>query len=91
MEFELDEFLEEIKVEMSGYEEITEELINNWETRTKAWILENVNKKNRIIKNNNSIYIQLDDESDIFKVVDRYLAAVDGDEVEAYWQGFSLL
>ncbi|MFP4697898.1 MAG: hypothetical protein ACLFMO_04235 [Eubacteriales bacterium] len=91
MKLLLEDFLEEVKLEMTGYEEIDEDLIKNWECRAKDWVYLNIGKKNRIIKENNSIYVEIDDESEIFKVVDRYFSAIDNNETEKYWQGFFLI
>lgn len=91
MELELEEFLEEIKIEMSGYEEIDEALINGWETKVKTIIEEEGTKLKGLIKKGGRYYISLEDETDIFRVVDRYFAAIDNEEIEAYWDDFSLL
>lgn len=90
MELALEEFLEEIEIEMSGYEEISDSLIQEWGNKVKAIIKEDGQKMKGLIKKGSSYYVILKDESDIFKVVDRYYAAVENEEMEDYWKHFSL-
>ncbi|TCK92398.1 hypothetical protein EDC19_2133 [Natranaerovirga hydrolytica] len=90
MKLEFEEYLEEVKCEMAGYEEITEELIKKWEEKARQVIKNYKDKKNRIIKSNNSIYVEIEDEADIFKVADYYFAAIENDELDQYWEGFDI-
>lgn len=91
MVFELDDFMEEIKMEMVGYEELDEQLIKEWVAKVTEWIQKpDGNKSKFIVKNKNSIKIKLKDESDLFSIVDKFYAAVVHEEIEKYWNGFSL-
>ncbi len=95
LKMELEEFVEEVKAEMYGYEEIQEAQIVDFEKRFRAWV-ENKkaqgkkNKNDRIKFSPNSITIMLKDESDLFKIVDRYLAAVVDEEIKQYWENWSI-
>ena len=82
------DFIEEVKAEMAGYEEISEELINAWIIKFEEYVEKKKSKK--MIKKGKAIQIQLDDEAELFKIVDRYLVAIENDEVEAYWQDWKL-
>ncbi|TCT14332.1 hypothetical protein EDC18_106130 [Natranaerovirga pectinivora] len=90
MKLELDEFIEEIKAEIAGYEEIDEKLIIEWEKNFREVIKTYKDPKGRVKREKNSIYIVLEDESEIFRVADQYFSAVDGDEIKEYWAGFQL-
>lgn len=93
IKLEMEEFIEEVKAEMYGYEEIEESQINDWENRFREWLKQENKKKtknNRIKLGPNSIIIELKDETDIFKIADKYLVAVVNDEVYKYWIDWQL-
>ncbi|MCT4542400.1 MAG: hypothetical protein N4A63_02520 [Vallitalea sp.] len=93
MKIEIEEFIEEIKAEMYGYEEIEESLIVDWENRFRKWInvlKQKKSKYDRIKFSPNSIIIELKDETDIFKIVDKYLYAVVNNEIDKYWIDWTL-
>jgi hypothetical protein len=82
------EFIEEVKAEMAGYEEISEELIEAWVVKFEDYVSKKKNEK--LIKKGKDVQIKLDDEAELFKIVDRYLVAIENDEIEAYWQDWKL-
>lgn len=85
----IEEFIEEIKSEIIGYEELGEEKAMEWENH----FLSLVNKFSSIIKNieekNGKKYYLLEDEAEFFKIADMYLAAVDAGEEEKYWKNWN--
>lgn len=83
----IEDFKEEIKAEMYGYEEISEALINRWFDSFDVY-LNKKQKDERIVRKGNAIEIKLKDESDLFMIVDKYLAAVMNEEIEAYYLDF---
>jgi len=82
------EFVEEVKAEMAGYEEISEELIEAWVVKFEDYVSKKKNEK--LIRKGQDVQIKLDDEAELFKIVDRYLVAIENDEIEAYWQDWKL-
>jgi hypothetical protein len=82
------DFVEEVKAEMAGYEEISEELIEAWVVKFEDYVSKKKNEK--LIKKGQDVQIKLDDEAELFKIVDRYLVAIENDEIEAYWQDWKL-
>ncbi len=82
------EFIEEIKAEMAGYEEMTPELIEGWVKAFEEFVRRGNSKK--IVKKGQNIDIKLEDEAELFRIVDRYLVAIENDEIEAYWQDWTL-
>lgn len=93
IKLEMEEFIEEIKAEMYGYEEIEESMINDWESRFRAWLIKVKDKKiknDRIKCGPNSIKVELKDETDIFKIVDKYLVAVAHNEIDKYFTDWQL-
>lgn len=85
-----EDFIEELIVEMEGYIEITDEhkiaLLNHIE----QYIEKEKDKNKRISKEANSITINLNDETELFEIVDNYLSAIINDELEQYWLNWSL-
>ncbi|WZL82283.1 hypothetical protein QBE53_04055 [Vallitaleaceae bacterium 9-2] len=82
------DFIEEIKAEMAGYEEITKEHIDDWVEKFEEYVKKQKNKK--LIKQGQKVQVNLDDEAELFKIVDRYLVAIENEEIDAYWQDWKL-
>ena len=84
-----DEFKEEVKAEMYGYEEISEEAIEKWFTTLEAFV--GAKKKSSIFKySKDGVQVDLKDESDLFMIVDRYLAAIVNEDLTKYYADWSL-
>lgn len=84
----IEDFKEEIKAEMYGYEEIDEQLIKRWFDTFDKYI--KAKKKNELIVYGKSVEIKLKDESDLFMIVDKYLAAVVNEDLDAYYADWKL-
>ena len=74
--------------EVSGYEEITKEHIDDWVEKFEEYVKKQKNKK--LIKQGQKVQVNLDDEAELFKIVDRYLVAIENEEIDAYWQDWKL-
>ena len=85
----MEDFLEEIKAEMYGYEEISEAHITRW-FDTMDMYIKKKKKSERLVYSDNRIDVKLKDESDLFMIVDRYLAAIAHDDLEAYYTDWKL-
>lgn len=91
LKLSLQDFKEEIKAEMYGYEELTEESIKDWFDHLETYIKEKQGSKDRVIyKADGKITIILDDESELFGIADKYLLAVEDEKLAEYWQGWEL-
>ena len=84
------EFVEEVKAEMGGYEEITKELIEEWVVQFEKYIKRKSLKDKRISFRGDRTFVKLDDETDLFKIVDKYFVAIENEELEQYWLNWSL-
>ena len=85
-----DEFIEEIKAEMAGYEELTQEHINDWVQHFEKYVSQDKVKNDKLKRKGNTIEIVLKDESELFGIVDKYLVAVEGEELASYWEDWKL-
>ena len=84
-----EEFVEEVKSEMYGYEEIGEANINKWFETLDAFV--KAKSKSAIFTyKGTDVAVALKDESDLFMIVDRYLAAVVNEELDKYYSNWSI-
>lgn len=79
----VNEFIEEIKEEISCYEELGEQYSQKWEAKFKE-LLNSSKIKKSLLKGD---MIVLKDEADLFSLVDNYWAAVYSNEEDKYWSG----
>ncbi|HOA81633.1 MAG TPA: hypothetical protein PKK61_11325 [Defluviitaleaceae bacterium] len=82
----LEDFVEEIKSEIIGYEELGEEKAREWENKFLSLVNEAKSVTKNIEEEDGKKYYLLEDESEIFRIVDMYLAAVDTGEEKEYWE-----
>jgi len=88
LKLSFEEFKEEVKAEMYGYEEIDEAAIEKWFATLESFVGK---KKSSIFTYKDSeVKVSLKDESDLFMIVDRYLAAIVNDELAKYYSDWSL-
>ncbi len=84
-----EEFIEELKAEIEGYEEIDQENRKLFIEKIIQYIDASTDNK-KVKKTSKGIDIILKDESDIFELADKYYGAVTSDELEDYWKAFKL-
>lgn len=83
------DFIAEVEAEMAGYEELGKEDIQRWMDNFNSYIGKKVQDK-RIDYKGTTPMVKLDDESDLFNIVDRYYAAVMDEDTESYFKDWSL-
>ncbi|MCD8158327.1 MAG: hypothetical protein LUD77_05355 [Clostridiales bacterium] len=76
-----EDFIFEVKEELSCYDEIGREGAEKWVEGFNKWCLGRKKTPEKIT---------LKDESDIFETADRYLEAVEEGKTAEYWKKFSL-
>lgn len=91
IEIDLEDFLEDVKLQMTEYEILDEVTIKNWEARTRKWIKEHDDKKRKIVKLKGDILVKVDDEDITYDIAQKFYKAVKTDKTEEYWSKFSLL
>ena len=84
LKMNLNEFRDEIKTEMLGYEEITEPMIEKWFENFEAFI-EAKRPSSHLIYKGTNVDVTLKDETDLFMMVDRYLAAIVNEDLDNYF------
>lgn len=89
LKLSFEDFKEEVKAEMYGYEEIDEAAIEKWFGTLESFV--GKKKKSSVFTYKDSeVKVSLKDESDLFMIVDRYLAAIVNDELDKYYTDWSL-
>ena len=61
--WDLDDYLEEVKYLMTEYEDLTEEIILEWEEKVREWVEKNIDGKSIKKKNDDEILIKVKDEN----------------------------
>jgi len=88
LKMNLTEFRDEIKTEMLGYEEITEALVEKWFENFEAFI-EAKRPSNNLIYKGTNVEVTFKDETDLFMMVDRYLAAIVNEDLDDYFMDWT--
>lgn len=89
--WDFEDFVEEVKFQMTKYENLTEELILDWEKRVRLWILSKSDKKNVIVKSKDDIFVMVKDENIMYNIALGFHNAIRKGQQEEYWKNFSLL
>lgn len=95
MEFDFEDFIEEIKFQMTEYDRLTEDDIMDWEEKARAWVDGNPKQPYLKYKSSDDIMVKLkneDEEVEVPQEIARlYYRAVRDDAVEKYWDDFKLM
>ena len=78
-EMDKDDFIFEVKEELSCFEDMGKDGAEKWAEGFKKWLKEHPGTK-----------IDLDDESVIFEIADEYIEAVENGSVDSYWKSFRI-
>ena len=89
--WDFEDFIEEIKFQMTEYDELTEEVILDWEKRVREWIMKHSDGKMIIVKDEDDITIMVKDEQIMYDIALKYHNAFRKNETKEYWDKFSLL
>lgn len=86
--YEINKFINIIENEMAQYSEINEEDILNWKTNFLNLIKKKEISKKNIKKDGNKTIFIIDDEMEIFSIVDDFLIAKEENDFKTYWNSF---
>ena len=90
-QWDFEDFVEEVKFQMTEYDDLTEEIILDWEERVREWIMANADGKKIKVKSEDEIYVMISDEQIMYDIALRFHNAVRKGEEEKYWDNFLLL
>lgn len=89
--WDFEDYVEEVKFQMTEYDNLTEEIILDWEKKIREWILTNNDGKNIIVKSPEDIFIVVKDENIMYNVALRFHNAVRKGTQDEYWKNLTLL
>ena len=89
--WDIEDYLEEIKYLLTEYEEMTEEVILDWEDRAREYILKHNDGKNIKVKNEDDIKIMVKDEQIFWDMALKYHNYLRKGMKDAYWKEFNVM
>lgn len=87
IKLDIEDFIFEIKDELSCYETIGQKGADKWESEFRKWLEGSKSKKN-IFKKGSRLQYAIGDESEIFDIADEYLQAFENNKIKEYWDKF---
>lgn len=95
MELDFEDFIEEVKFQMTEFDRLTEDDILDWEEKARAWVEENHNQRYLKYKSEDDILVKLKNEDAAVEVPQEiarlYYRAVRDNRVDVYWDDFKLM
>lgn len=95
MELDFEDFIEEVKFQMTEFDRLTEEDILDWEEKARAWVDENPKQRYLKYKSPDDIMVKLKNEDAAVEVPQEiarlYYRAVRDDKVMEYWDDFKMM
>ncbi len=88
MEYKLQDFVELILEELEQYEDLEDKHFENWHKRFVDIVKTGKINKKRVIKKNDDLFIVVNDEMEIFGIVDDYIFAIEENNMPQYWDSF---
>lgn len=89
MDFE--DFVEEVKFQMTEYDILEEEIIFDWEDRAREWLEIHEEQCNYIKRKGEDVLVKVPSEEICEDVARKYYIAVKNKQVDGYWDHFQLI
>lgn len=91
MEMDFEDFIEEIKFQMTEYDILEEEIILDWEERVRQWMKDNRHKSCVRYKSEDDILIRVRNEDAMEEIALKFYKAVRNQQEDKYWKTFELI
>ena len=91
MELDLEDFLEEVKFQMTEFDILEEETILGWEEKVRRWIEHHPDKKYLTVKSEDDVQIKIKNEDVMEEIARKFYQAVKNQQEDQYWKKFQLL
>ncbi len=88
IEMDFDEFIEEVKFQMTEYDVLEDSMIFDWEDKVREWVDSHDDK--RIVRHGEDITLKIKDEEICEEIAKEYYKAVKNNLEDIYWNRFSL-
>lgn len=90
MELDMEDFIEEVKFQMTMYDILEEKLILEWESGFQNWIRKNKKNPAVILRGDDDFRIRLRSEEQMEKAAGIFYKAVKNNNIRGYWKMFRL-
>ena len=88
--WDIEDYLEEIKYLLTEYDEMTEEVILEWEDKAREYIMSHSDGKKIKMKNEDDIQIAVKDEQIFWDMALKYHNYYRKGEEDKYWKEFDV-
>ncbi|MFV0503007.1 MAG: hypothetical protein ACK5LT_03420 [Lachnospirales bacterium] len=88
IKYEINEFIDLIEEELRVYEHLSEDEIDDWKHIFLQLVDENKVSKQNLAKEGGIFYFKIEDEMEIFSIVDDYSFAIENNSLKDYWDSF---
>lgn len=88
--YDIEDFIEEVKFQMTEYDVLEEKTILDWEKKARAYIMKQKRNKNIAIKSKDEIYIKVYDDELMARLALEFYRAYRDQDLDGYWKRFSL-
>jgi len=89
--WDIEDFIEEVKFMLTEYDEMTKEIILDWEKKFREWIDKKSGSKYIKYKSEEEIYIQVKDENIMYDIALRYHNAYRKKTFDDYWKNLKIV
>lgn len=90
IEIDFEDFMEEVKFQMTEYEDLKEDMILDWEDRAREWMGQHKKNKKWVFKSKDDIILSVKNEDVMLEVAKKFHTAYRQDKLEEYWKKFFL-
>ena len=90
MELDLEDFIEEIKFQMTEYDELQKETILDWEDRFMKWVDLHGSKNKKLTKSGDGFLIKIKNEDLMEEIAGKFYDSYKNQKVDYYWKTFNL-
>lgn len=86
IELDFEDFIEEVKYQMTEYEGLDKETILTWEDKLRRWIWEHEDKKSFLVRSREDITVFLKDEDEMSDLAGDFYKAYKNNQLDEYWK-----
>ena len=87
---DIDDFIEEVKFQLTEYDVFEEKDILGWEKKARAYIMKQRHNKNVIVKSEDEVWIKVHSNDLMEKIALEYYRAFRDKKIDEYWKNFKL-
>ncbi|MFV0520486.1 MAG: hypothetical protein ACK5LY_09485 [Lachnospirales bacterium] len=88
MKFTIEDFIFTIVEELEQYEDLDLEYVDKWCHTFEKMVKNGEISKKNLVKEGDELYFVLNDETEVFAIVDDYIEAIENNSITEYWKTF---